>query len=184
LCSLFTLKPIAIPETKVLLQINSSRTPEGVMMNIYRYLTVILCLNLIACIEPPPAQNQAASGSTAPLSRGEVPSVLPTVSTVELIADQGFTFESQFELTVQVDLPALAGKSAVVNICHPKPDAVIDRNKCVTRSTLTHGRLELMLNMAAHQQALVLEVWQRSNMNQPLTYRWAAADGTLWQIEP
>ncbi|WP_086479245.1 hypothetical protein [Oceanospirillum sanctuarii] len=153
-------------------------------MKTYLALLILGCLNLIACTEPPPADD-AAAGSNNSSGNGISVNAEPTVSvsTAELIADQGFTFDSQYDLTVQVDLPALAEESTIVNICHPTSAGAIDRNNCVSRAALSNGRLDLVLNMAAHQQALVMEIWQRSDMRQPTSYSWSVGEGTVWQVQ-
>lgn len=157
-------------------------------MKTYLALLILGCLNLIACTEPPPADDAAAgtnnssnNGSGNSISGNAEPTV--SVSTAELIADQGFGFDSQYDLTIQVDLPALATESTIVNICHPTSAGAIDRNNCVSRAALSSGRLDLVLNMAAHQQALVMEIWQRSDMTQPMSYSWSVAEGTVWQVQ-
>lgn len=147
---------------------------------------LLLCsLILAGCTESPSPENAAGNSADSSNGTGTGSTATPVaVTTVSLRAGAGFTFNNQVPLTLQVELNALANEDTLVNICLPLARGNIDRSNCLLRTRLNAaGQLDTQLDLAAHHHQLYLEVWQRSNLAQPLVYHWDTSQGNHWLIQ-
>lgn len=156
------------------------------MKNIYIGLISLLLLASGCTESVPNKKNTVNAGNESNIANTDTVNGdnqnLSSIKTAELNAQPSFIFSNQSQLTLQVNLPSLVNEQALLNLCIPLESGLIDRRKCIVQTTLNEGRLSIDLDLAAHHNALILELRKRSDLNNTLIYQWFREQGTIWQV--
>lgn len=142
-----------------------------------------LCLSAIVTVGCSSETGSGGNTSQAASSSSTQEESPADISTVDLIASETFDFNSQQQVSVQVNLAELASERAYLNICYAQQDGTIDRDNCLVQAPLEQGSFSTQLALGGHQSQMVMEIWSFSDLSTPLSYYWTIADGQSWLIQ-
>ena len=154
-------------------------------------LASALALALTACVPgagddgrdgvPAEAAAQPVVPDVAPYKVDVAEVAIPESTTSRIVVPPQFDFASDRDVTLSIDIPEARATTSYLSLCLEWEDVgtaapEVDYGSCVLRTTLDDGRLDTVLPLANHHDALLAVVWFADPGIEPV-YREVRPDG-------